>query len=76
MTFIGQERLSASDFFSATYISTLRNILAAMGADLKIIASFPEGDVQINQFNEIRGEARCASVAEKRETYSARRTRH
>ncbi len=70
-----QAAISKFERQSDIYISTLRNILTAMGADLKIIASFPEGDVQINPFDEIRSEARCASVAEKRETYSARRTR-
>ena len=69
-----QAAISKFERQSDIYISTLRNILTAMGADLKIIASFPEGDVAINQFDEIRSEARCASVAEKRETYSVRRT--
>jgi len=68
-----QAAISKFERQSDIYISTLRNILTAMGADLKIIASFPEGDVLINQFDEIRSEARCASVAEKREAYSVRR---
>lgn len=68
-----QAAISKFERQSDIYISTLRNILTAMGADLKIIASFPEGDVQINQFDEIRSDARCASVAEKSESYSVRR---
>ena len=68
-----QAAISKFERQSDIYISTLRNILTAMGADLKIIASFPEGDVQINQFDEIRCDARCARVAEKRESYSVRR---
>jgi len=35
------------------YISTLRRFLTAMGADLKVIAEFPDHDVEINQFNEL-----------------------
>ena len=35
------------------YISTLRNFIKAMGGDLEIIAKFPDGSVQINQFEDI-----------------------
>ncbi|MFC1760583.1 hypothetical protein ACFL6U_00710 [Planctomycetota bacterium] len=35
------------------YISTLRRFLAAMGGELRIVAHFPQGDVVINQFEEI-----------------------
>ena len=35
------------------YISTLRNFIKAMGGDLEIIAKFPDGSVQINQFKGI-----------------------
>ena len=35
------------------YISTLRNFIKAMGGDLEIIARFPDGSVQINQFEDI-----------------------
>lgn len=35
------------------YVSTLRNYIEATGGQLRIIASFPEGDVQINQFSDI-----------------------
>jgi transcriptional regulator with XRE-family HTH domain len=35
------------------YISTLRNVIKAMGGDLDIIARFPDGSVQITQFEEI-----------------------
>jgi len=70
-----QAAISKFERQSDIYISTLRNILTAMGADLKIIASFPEGDVTINQFDEIRGEKQCAGVAETRATCSTRRPR-
>jgi transcriptional regulator with XRE-family HTH domain len=35
------------------YISTLRNFIKAMGGDLEIIAKFPDGSVQISQFEDI-----------------------
>lgn len=35
------------------YVSTLRNVVRAMGGDLEIIAHFPEGDVRINQFRDL-----------------------
>ena len=38
------------------YISTLRNMIKAMGGDLEIIARFPDGDVKINQFKEINAD--------------------
>ncbi|MBX7255896.1 MAG: helix-turn-helix domain-containing protein [Candidatus Hydrogenedentes bacterium] len=34
------------------YVSTLRRYVAAMGGELKVIASFPDGDVAIEQFAE------------------------
>ena len=39
------------------YISTLRNFIKAMGGDLEIIASFPDGSVQISQFENIASKA-------------------
>lgn len=35
------------------YISTLRRFVKAMGGDLEIRARFPEGDVAIDQFEDI-----------------------
>ena len=35
------------------YISTLRRFVEAMGGELEISAHFPEGDVRINQFEEL-----------------------
>ncbi len=35
------------------YISTLRRFIEAMGGELEIRAHFPEGDVRINQFEEL-----------------------
>lgn len=36
------------------YISTLRSYIEAMGGKLDIIANFPDGQVQINQFTDIK----------------------
>jgi transcriptional regulator with XRE-family HTH domain len=49
---INQAAISKFEHQSDIYISTLRKILFAMGAELKITARFPEGEVVINQFNE------------------------
>jgi len=35
------------------YVSTLRNFIKAMGGDLEIVAKFPDGAVQISQFEDI-----------------------
>jgi hypothetical protein len=47
-----QTVISRSEHQSDIFISTLKKILCAMGADLKIVAHFPDGDVVINQFND------------------------
>jgi len=35
------------------YISTLRSYLKAMGGELEIIAHFPDGDIKIDQFEDL-----------------------
>lgn len=52
-----QAAISKFEHQSDIYLSTLRRILFAMGADLKLVARFPEGEILINQFDEIRREA-------------------
>ena len=47
------------------YISTLRNFIKAMGGDLEIVATFPDGSVRITQFE---------NIAAKEETGKARRS--
>ena len=42
------------------YISTLRRFIEAMGGQLEIRAHFPEGDVKINQFEELEDERQPA----------------
>ena len=49
-----QAAISKFEHQSDIYLSTLRRILLAMGAELKIVAQFTEGSVNINQFDEIR----------------------
>jgi hypothetical protein len=43
------------------YVSTLRNVVRAMGGDLEIIAHFPEGDVRINQFQDLAQSTEAAA---------------
>lgn len=43
------------------YISTLRRFIEAMGGQLEIRAHFPEGDVTINQFEDIEDEHQPAT---------------
>jgi hypothetical protein len=35
------------------YVSTLRNFIQAMGGQLQVKAIFPEGEVQIEQFESV-----------------------
>jgi len=50
---INQAAISKMESQSDMYLSTLRRFLEAMGARLKIVAEFPDGDeVVINQFTE------------------------
>jgi len=51
---MNQAAVSKFEHQSDIYLSTLRKILLAMGAELKIVARFPEGEVVINQFDELR----------------------
>ena len=51
---VNQAAVSKFESQSDVYISTLRKILFAMGGELKIVARFDDGDVLINQFDDIR----------------------
>ena len=51
---VNQAAVSKFESQSDIYISTLRKILFAMGGELRIIAHFDDGDVLINQFDDIR----------------------
>ncbi len=48
-----QAAVSKLENQSDMYISTLRRFLSALGADLKIIAQFPDKAFEIKQFKEI-----------------------
>lgn len=48
-----QANISRLEHRTDMYISTLRSYIEAMGGELDIIAKFPEGEVYINQFEEI-----------------------
>ena len=43
------------------YISTLRRFIEAMGGELEIRAHFPDGNVRINQFEELEEKRRSAT---------------
>jgi hypothetical protein len=50
---VQQGAISKMERRTDMYVSTLRSFIKAMGGDLKIIAQFPDGEVQINQFEEV-----------------------
>jgi transcriptional regulator with XRE-family HTH domain len=54
---IDQAAISRLERRTDMYVSTLRNIIAAMGGDLEVYAAFPEGRVRITQFEELGGPA-------------------
>ena len=45
------------------YVSTLRRYIEAMGGELEIIAHFPEGNVRINQFEDLEQDQVQQTVA-------------
>jgi len=47
---VNQSALSKMEHQQDMNISTLRNIVQAMGGSLKLIATFPDDEVVINQF--------------------------
>jgi transcriptional regulator with XRE-family HTH domain len=51
---MNQAAVSKLEHQSDMYVSTLRRFVAALGGELRIVAHFPQGDVVINQFEEIR----------------------
>ena len=54
---VRQSALSKLEKRTDMYISTLKNVIKAMGGDLEIIAKFPDGSVQISQFEDIAAKA-------------------
>jgi transcriptional regulator with XRE-family HTH domain len=50
---IPQSNVSRIERQTDTYVSTVRSFVEAMGGKLNIVASFPDGDYRINQFEDI-----------------------
>jgi hypothetical protein len=48
-----QANVSRMERRTDMYISTLRSYIEAMGGELDIVARFPDGEVHINQFEDI-----------------------
>ena len=49
---VNQAAVSKMERRTDMYVSTLQEFVKAMGGELKIIASFPDGTVEINQFED------------------------
>ncbi len=52
---LGMKQASVSKLERQTdmFVSSLRNLIKAMGGEMRIVASFPDGEVQIDQFSEL-----------------------
>lgn len=50
---VNQAAVSKMERRTDMYISTLRNVVEAMGGKLEIYANFPDGRVAIEQFREV-----------------------
>jgi DNA-binding transcriptional regulator YiaG len=48
-----QSNVSRIEKRTDMYISTLREVIKAMGGDLEIVARFPDGNVKISQFEDL-----------------------
>lgn len=53
---ITQASLSKLERRTDVYVSSIRKLIAAMGGELVILASFPGGDVRLTQFAELHDE--------------------
>jgi transcriptional regulator with XRE-family HTH domain len=51
---VNQAAVSKMERRTDMYVSTLHHIIKAMGGELKITASFPDGSIEINQFRDAR----------------------
>ena len=59
---VKQAAISKLEKRTDMYVSTLRNFIKAMGGDLEIVAKFPDGSVQISQFEDIASKAERSSL--------------
>ena len=53
---INQASVSKMESQSDMYVSTLRRFLEAMGGELRIVASFPDGEYLIDLFEDLEDE--------------------
>jgi len=60
---VSQGAVSKVERRTDMYISTLRSYLRAIGGDLEIRAVFPEGDVLIDQFDDLSPESKTGEDA-------------
>lgn len=51
---VNQAAVSKMERRTDMYISTLQDFIRAMGGELKITARFPDGTVEINQFEAVK----------------------
>jgi transcriptional regulator with XRE-family HTH domain len=51
---VNQAAVSKLERRADMYVSTLHDFIKAMGGELKITARFPEGTVEINQFEAVK----------------------
>lgn len=51
---VNQAAVSKLERRADMYVSTLQDFVKAMGGELKITARFPEGTVEINQFEAVK----------------------
>ena len=71
---VDQGSVSKMERRTDMYISTLRSYIEAMGGALHIRAVFPDGEVHIHQFGDVKGEAKGDRTSkEKDEIYVERR---
>jgi transcriptional regulator with XRE-family HTH domain len=54
---VNQAAVSKLERRTDMYVSTLHDFVKAMGGELKITARFPEGTVEINQFEAVKKSA-------------------
>ena len=58
-----QANISRIERRADMYISTLREYIHAMGGELDIIARFPDGEIRVNQFKDIRSNGQRDSAS-------------
>lgn len=51
---VNQAAVSKMERRTDMYVSTLHDFIRAMGGELKITACFPDGSIEINQFQDVK----------------------